>query len=133
MAERNKVTLRIAGKDYKIMGSESDEYMQRVGLYIDRKMNEITKSSVKLNTAMASILAAINVADDYFKAREAETYYKDELIKIKRQIEEMRKNDEQIKNELEKVKRQNTELQLSLAKREAELAEVRNSKRLTEK
>ena len=129
MTERNKVTLRIAGKDYKIMGSESDEYMQRIGLYIDRKLNEITRSSVKLNTAMASILAAINVADDYFKAREAETYYKDELIKIKRQTEEMRRNDEQLRNELEKLKRQNTELQLSLAKREAELSEVRNPSR----
>ena len=127
MAERNKVTLKIAGKEYKIMGSESDEYMQRVGLYIDRKMNEITKSSVKLNTAMASVLTAINVADDYFKSREAETYYKDELIKIKRQMENVRKSEEQMKIELEKVKRQNTELQLSLAKREAELAEVRNS------
>ena len=50
-AKKNKVELRIAGKDYKVVGSESVEYIHRVGLYVDRKMTDILKMNNKLSTA----------------------------------------------------------------------------------
>ena len=37
MTVKNKVYVRIAGKDYTLMGVESDEYIQKIGMYIDKK------------------------------------------------------------------------------------------------
>jgi cell division protein ZapA len=37
MTPKNKVNVRIAGKDYTLVGTESDEYIQKVGLYIDKR------------------------------------------------------------------------------------------------
>ena len=54
-AKKNKVELRIAGKDYKVVGSESVEYIHRVGLYVDRKMTDILKMNNKLSTSLAAV------------------------------------------------------------------------------
>ena len=34
MSQRNKVEVRIAGKDYKLVGVDSDEHIQKIGLYV---------------------------------------------------------------------------------------------------
>ena len=126
VSTKNKVSLRIAGKEYNIVGTESEEYMHKIGNYVDKKLSEIMRTSVKLNNTMASVLTAINVADDFFKAREAENYFKDELLKMKKQLDELRKENESNKGDLESISRQNNELNITIAKREAELGEVRS-------
>jgi len=69
MAEKNKVEVRIAGKDYTLVGCESEEYIQKVALYIDKKMTEIMRMNNKLSTSMASVLTAVNVAMSISKLR----------------------------------------------------------------
>jgi cell division protein ZapA len=126
MTEKNKVSLKIAGKEYTIVGSEPEEYIHKIGNYIDKKLSDIMRTSVKLNNNMAAVLTAINVADDFFKAREAENYFKDELLKLKRQVEDLRKENESHKGDLQSLKLQNKELHKAIAKREAELGEGKN-------
>ncbi len=70
VADKNKVNVRIAGKDYTLVGNETEEYIQKVALYVDKKLNTIMNQNSKLSTSMASVLTAINIADDYFKACE---------------------------------------------------------------
>ena len=72
MPDKNRVEVRIAGKDYRIRGVESDEYLQKIALYVDKKMSEIMKKDNKLSTSMVAVLTALNVADDYLKTRESE-------------------------------------------------------------
>ncbi|NLL06741.1 MAG: cell division protein ZapA [Clostridiaceae bacterium] len=127
MADKNKVEVRIAGKDYTLMGAESEEYMQKVALYIDKKMNEVTRLNSKLSTSMASVLSAINVADDYFKAYESTLKLNKELKAAKDEVERLTEENRRLTNENAIVSNKNTNLQLELAKREAELNEVRNS------
>ncbi len=127
MGAKNKVDVRIAGKDYTLVGTESDEYIQKVGLYIDKKMNEILKANSRLSTSMAAVLTAVNVADDYFKAHDNESGLKRELKKAQEEIERLRELNKIISNENALLNNKNTNLQLELAKREAELGEVRNS------
>jgi hypothetical protein len=38
MTSKNRLEVRIAGKDYKLVGIESEEYIQKLALYIDKKM-----------------------------------------------------------------------------------------------
>ena len=127
MAGKNKVEVRIAGNDYKLVGVESEEYIQKVALYIDKKINEIMKLNTTLSTSMASILTAINVADDYFKAHENVISLNRELENTKQEIQRLRDENQRLANENAIVANKNTSYQLELAKREAELNEVRNN------
>lgn len=127
MTAKNKVEIRIAGKDYTVVGVESEEYIQRVGLYIDKKMNEIMRLNSKLSTSMAAVLTAINVADDYFKSHESEINLKKELKKLTEEHEALKSEKRRLSEENSTLGAMNTSLQLELAKREAELREVRNS------
>ncbi|MDP4182396.1 MAG: cell division protein ZapA [Bacillota bacterium] len=127
MSSKNKVNIRIAGKDYTLVGVESEEYIQRVGLYIDKKINEIMKQNARLSTSMAAVLTAINVADDYFKAFEAEKNLEKELEDVKAELEKLKETNKFLSNENSVCTSKNTNLRLELAKREAELGEVRNS------
>lgn len=127
MAEKNKVDVRIAGKDYTLVGNEPEEYIQRVALYVDKKLNVIMKQNSKLSTSMASVLTAINVADDYFKARENTDSLSEELNKLREEVQKLRDENSSLTNENAVLENKNTNYQLQLAKREAELNEVRNS------
>ena len=69
--EKNKITITINNRDYTLMSSDSKEHMETVAKYIDEKISEIVfASGGNLTLQDTSILAAINVADDYFKSEE---------------------------------------------------------------
>lgn len=127
MADKNKVNVRIAGKDYTLVGSEPEEYIQKVALYVDKKLNTIMNQNSKLSTSMASVLTAINVADDYFKARENIDNLSKELNALREEVQKLRDENTSLTNENAVLANKNTNYQLQLAKREAELNEVRNS------
>ena len=127
MTAKNKVELRIAGKDYTIVGSEPEEYIHRVGLYVDKKMTDIIKINNKLSTSMAAVLTAINVVDDLFKSRDSEQELKNQLKKATEELEKLKRENKALQQENTILGNQNTELKLELAKREAELNEVRNT------
>jgi cell division protein ZapA len=76
---------------------------------------------------MVAVLTAINVADDYLKTRESEYNLKRELENANNRIQALIAEDKRIAALNEELSKSNTELQLELAKREAELREVRNS------
>lgn len=127
MSAKNKVELRIAGKDYTIVGTEPEEYIQRVGHYIDKKMTEIMRVRSDLSTSLVAVLTAINVGDDLFKIRESEQNLKKELINAINEIETLKEDKRRLMQENSSLSGLNTSLKLELAKREAELGEVRNS------
>ncbi len=127
LTAKNKVELRIAGKDYTVVGSEPVEYIHRVGLYVDKKMTDIMRMNNKLSTSLAAVLTAINVVDDLFKSRESEQELKNQLKKVSEELERLKRENKALQQENTVLGSQNTELKLELAKREAELNEVRNT------
>lgn len=133
MTSRNKVELRIAGKDYTVVGVEPEEYIQRVGHYIDRKMTDVMRASNNLSTSLAAVLTAINVGDDLFKSHESELNIKKELKKAMEELQSLRDDKQRLLQENSSLSGLNTSLKLELAKREAELGEVRNSLNKAEK
>ena len=127
MAEKTKVDVIIAGKPYTIIGYESDEYIQRIGLYVDKKMGEISKGNGKLSTSGVAVLAALNVADDYFKAHENELNFKKEIVTAKLETEKLLEENLMLEDKYKELLDKHGKLQIEIAKREAELSEVRNS------
>jgi cell division protein ZapA len=127
VAERHKVLVRMAGKEYTLVGIESDEYIHKVAIYIDKKMNEIIKMNNRLSTAMVAVLTAVNVADDYFKASDNETHIDEELKLASDEVERQKAENRRLTEENSTFSMNNTDLKLQIAKLEAELREVRNS------
>lgn len=127
MAEKNKVTVRIAGSEYVITGTESPEYIQKIALFVDRKLMEITKKNHLLSTSMASVLASINMADEVFRLREALRNNESELAELQKKYRELKDESQNIKMENIKLKEHESQLMIELTKRETELKEVRNT------
>ncbi len=65
-----KTTVRIGGVDYPMSGFESEEYMHRVAILVDRKISDIERAFPALSSSQAAVLAAINLADEVLKLRE---------------------------------------------------------------
>jgi len=127
MPEKTKVDVLIAGKTYTISGYESDEYIQRVGLHVDRKMNDVLKSNNTLSTSIAAVLTALNIADDYYKAHENELNFKKEIITSKLEIEKLLEENIALEEQNKDLREKNNNIQIEIAKREAELAEIRSN------
>lgn len=127
MTAKNRVILRIAGMDYAIRGLESEEYMHKLGLYVDKKMSEIMRNNSKLSTNMAAVLTALNVADDYAKAHENGEKLINEINKLKEEILNVKSENERLRKENAEMANLNNNLQLKLVRTETELREARNS------
>lgn len=95
---QNKVTVTIDDQEYTLVASEDAAYMKKVAAHVDGKIKEV-KAGGKVSSSDATVLAALNMADEYFKSLET--------------AENLRA---QIKEALEESKRLN--LELSEAKRE---------------
>lgn len=127
MADKNKVTVRIAGNEYVLCGDESPEYIQKVALFVDKKLQEITKKNHLLSTSMASVLASVNMADEVFSLREALNNKEQELKELKQKNQEIIDENQRLKNENAKFKLRETQLQIELTRKEAEIQEVRKT------
>ncbi|MDD4493372.1 MAG: cell division protein ZapA [Eubacteriales bacterium] len=127
MSQKNKVEVRIGGKIYKLVGVDPDEYIQKIGLYVDKKMNEVQRVNTNLSTSMAAVLTALNVADDFIKSKENGQALERELEEKRNKVKQLTAQTENLIVERERLSKQKTDLQLELAKREAELREVRNN------
>lgn len=112
MSEKNKAEVKIRGRFYTITANEPEEYIYKICTYVDKKMNEITQMNSRLSTEMASVLTAINVADDFYKVQASEDNlrkqilkYDEEAVKYERKIKELEsqlaEKDEQLKTFLE--------------------------------
>ena len=81
MSSKNKTEVLIDGKIYTLSGYESEEYLQRVATYINNKLAELKKLDgyARLSQELKSILLELNVADDYFKAKNQVEMVEEEL------------------------------------------------------
>lgn len=66
----NRTVVRIAGKEYAMKGTDSQEYMHRVAIFVDRKMAEIESANNNLSTGMQAVLTCLNIADLYLKQQD---------------------------------------------------------------
>lgn len=75
---QNKVTVTIAGQEYNLVATEPAAYMKKVAAYVDEKMNEVLQSG-RVSLTDAAILAAVNLADEYFKEQDASKHLRSQL------------------------------------------------------
>ena len=127
MAAKNDVQVLIGGKVYTLSGYESDEYLQKIALYINNKIDEMNQipNYRRMGMDMQKILLELNMADDYHKAKEQihvleadieekdknEYDLKHELIAAQIHLEETEKEIENLKNEINELQKQIVKLE----------------------
>lgn len=126
----NKVKLSILGKDYLIVGTESDEYIQKVGLYVDKKLKQVEElGDSKLSTLMVAVLGATNIADEFFKERDKSTNLKGRTLVLEKQLREFNQKIKNLENKVERLSEENSNLKMQLVRKETELGQSRNPQR----
>ncbi|KXZ39341.1 cell division protein ZapA [Alkalithermobacter thermoalcaliphilus JW-YL-7 = DSM 7308] len=93
----NKVTVKINGHEYTMVGSEPKEYLLTVANYVDEKMQEVARINPKLSTAMIAVLTSLNIGDELFKC----SY---ELDNVKAQLEKPLQNLEDANTTVKSLK-----------------------------
>lgn len=68
--EDRKVGVRIYGQDYTISGERDEQTIVEIAAYVDAKMREIGRFFAGGAQGSLAVLAAVNVADELFEAKE---------------------------------------------------------------
>ena len=70
MAEKQSVTVRIAGEEHLIRASAPPDYTRACAKLVDDRIVEIRSKAGLLEVHKAAILAALSLADELYQARE---------------------------------------------------------------
>ncbi|MEE9217466.1 MAG: cell division protein ZapA [Acidobacteriota bacterium] len=63
------VQVEIFGQTYNLRGDENIAYLQELAAYVDAKMRQLSEGTRTADTLKLAILAALNIADEYFRIR----------------------------------------------------------------
>ena len=66
----SKVKVNIYGNVYNIKGDAEPEYILKLAEYINDRMEEISRNISNGNALQIAILAALNIADEFFQLQE---------------------------------------------------------------
>lgn len=61
------IEVNIFGQGYTIKTDADAEHIQEIAEYVDKKMEEIVQTTKTVSTLNVAILAALNIADDFFR------------------------------------------------------------------
>ena len=132
MPAKNETEVVIGGKSFKLSGYESEEYLQKIALYINNKVSEYNKVEgfKRQPVDTQAILLELNIADDYFKAKalveklEGDIENKDkEIYDLKHDLISNQVKTENAEASMKELEAQNKELLLNKARLEATLEE----------
>lgn len=62
----NRVSVKIFGQSYTIVGTKNTEAIMEIAEYVDQKMREIYEAAPDMPRQMMAVLSAVNLADEYF-------------------------------------------------------------------
>jgi len=70
-SDQTKLNVIIAGRPYTLQGVESEEYIQQLAWYLDKKIDEAKRNKPMTGIIdVNSLYVIINIVDDLFKQRE---------------------------------------------------------------
>lgn len=113
MNKQTDTDVIINGKKYTLSGYESNDYMQRVASYLNKKYSEMTQQADfrYLDKETQNVLLQLNIADDFFK--------------LKNQMKHKENDSDTKSNEIFDLKHEIIALQTKLEACEKELAQAK--------
>ena len=82
--EKQKTTVRVAGREYTLVSSDSPEYIGRVAAYVDRKISEAALAA-HLPVDKAAVLVSLNIADELMRAHDENSRLRRELMTLRQE------------------------------------------------
>jgi cell division protein ZapA (FtsZ GTPase activity inhibitor) len=70
MAPKQTVTVTIRGKEFRVLGDEGEESLQRVAGYLDETMQAVARRTGTVDSLEISLLTGLNLARELVRVRE---------------------------------------------------------------
>ncbi len=100
MTERKKIDVKIDGRNFVVVGTGSQEYIEGLASYVDKIIKELASKNDRLSQTMTATLAALHIADELYKNKnelsELRFKAKDPLDKYDGVCKELRDTKEKI-------------------------------------
>lgn len=116
MSSKIDTEVILGGKVFTLSGYESEEYLQKVASYINNKINEYSKvdSFRRQPLDKQSVLLQLNIADDYFKAKQQIAVLEEKLQEKEKEMYDLKHELISAQIKLENCEKQSKELQLEV-------------------
>ena len=72
MTDARVIHIHVSGQRYPIRTTLPASYVQELAAYVDRKMAAAAEASPSSDTVGLAVLTALNIADEFFRARDAQ-------------------------------------------------------------
>jgi cell division protein ZapA len=82
------VTVEIAGQRYPIRSGLDERYITELAAYVDQKMRAAMNAAPESDMLGLAILVALNIADDFHRARQQQSHVHVELNERALQLEQ---------------------------------------------
>jgi cell division protein ZapA len=83
------VTVEIAGQRYPIRSALDERYVAELATYVDGKMRAAAESAPASDMLGLAILVALNIADEYVRARQQQSSARGELNERAMRLEQL--------------------------------------------
>ena len=83
------VTVEIGGQRYPIRSGLDPAYVAELAAYVDKKMRAAAEAAPTTDTLGLAVLVALNLADEYFRARQHENVSHGELNERALRLEQL--------------------------------------------
>ncbi len=100
---KNRVTVTIAGEEYTLVSTDDEAYLKKVADHVNEQIAQIM-GATHASSLEGTVLAAVNIADEYYKEQEASE-------NLRRQLKEYLEESAKLKTELSEAKREIFKLQ----------------------
>jgi len=68
---KRPLDVEIMGHRLTVASDEGDEHVRKVAAYVDERMREIAVARPETSTLQVALVAALNIASEYWKLRQA--------------------------------------------------------------
>jgi cell division protein ZapA len=83
------VSVEIQGLRYPIKSTLDASYVAQLATYVDAKMQAASDETPAGDSVRIAVLAALNIADEYFRTREGEEATGDEILRRVEDLEHL--------------------------------------------
>lgn len=83
------VPVEIHGQQYPIRSNLDPAYVAELAAYVDEKMRVASRETPGSDTLKVAVLAALNIADEYFRARDEQKHRHEQLASRAGELERM--------------------------------------------
>lgn len=126
MAAKNSIKVVVGGKVITLSGYESEEYLQKVALYMDGKISELSALPGYSRQPMETkhTLLSLNITDDYFKAKKQAEIFEQDLKAKDQEMYDLKHELISLQVELDDIKKQKVQLEQKTTELEQELEDL---------